>query len=195
MVAWSTMQTQNQLCQISEAEYDIVMTISQDADEIAESSLWDTTVNLLQNKSSAETLHNLNNELTQVRHQQNELLKKWELQQIQEEVCILREVSVKNQTLSSDILLIRTSISQQISSYSASITNKWNAAEASASQNSKWRVWLKKLPSYHEKTIKKHLNWIRNAHTAFHFSSENFSTEKNKVLYAMQYLTGKSKNT
>ena len=127
------MQTQNQLHQISEAEYDIAMTISQDADEIAESSLQDTTVNLLQNESSAETLHNLNNELTQVRHQQNELLKKWELQQIQEEVCILREVLIKNQTLSSDILLIRTSISQQISSYSASTISKWSAAEVSAS--------------------------------------------------------------
>ena len=188
------MQTQNQLHQISEAECDIVMIISQDADKIAESFLQDTTVNLLQNKSSAETLHNLNNELTQIRCQQNELLKKWELQQIQEEVCILREILIKNQTLSSDILSVRTSISQQTSSYSAFTTSKWSAAEVLTSQNSKWRVWLKKLSSYHEKTIKKHLNWIRNAHTAFHFSSENFSTEKNKVLYAMQYLTDESKN-
>ena len=189
------MQTQNQLCQISEAEYNIVITILWDADEIAESSLQDTTINFLQNESSAETLHNLNNELTQMRHQQNELLKKWELQQIQEEVCILREISVKNQTLSSDILSVETSISQQTSSYSASMTSKWSAAEALTLWNSKWRVWLKKLPSYHEKTIKEHLNWIRDAHTAFHFSSKNFPTEKDKVLYTMQYLTGKSKNT
>ena len=63
MVAQSTMQTQNQLYQISEAEHNIVMTISWDADEIAESSLQDTTVNLLQNESSAETLRNLNDEL------------------------------------------------------------------------------------------------------------------------------------
>ena len=194
MTAQSTMQTQNQLYQISEAEHNIVMTTSQDADEIAESFLWDTTVDFLQNESSAETLCNLNNKLTQVRHQQNELLKKWELQQIQEEVCILREISVKNQTLSSDILSVETSISQQTSSYSASMTSKWSAAEALTLWNSKWRVWLKKLPSYHEKTIKEHLNWIRDAHTAFHFSPENFSTEKDKVLYMMQYLAGKSKN-
>ena len=195
MAAQSIMQTQNQLCQISEAEHNIVITISWDVDEIAESSLQDTTVDLLQNESSAEMLHNLNNKLTQIRYQQNELLKKWELQQIQEEVCILREILMKNQTLSSDILLIRTLISQQTSSYSAFTTSKWSAAEVSALQNSKWRVQLKKLSSYHEKTIKKHLNWIRDAHTAFHFSSENFLTEKNKVLYAMQYLTDKSKNT
>ena len=195
MVTQSTMQTWNQLCQISEAECDIAMTILWDADEIAESSLQDITVDLLQNESSAETLHNLNNELTQMRHQQNELLKKWELQQIQEEVCILREILMKNQTLSSDILSVRTSISQQTSSYSASMTSKWSAAEALTLWNSKWRVWLKKLPSYHEKTIKKHLNWIRDAHITFCFSSENFLTEKNKVLYTMQYFTGKSKNT
>ena len=97
--------------------------------------------------------------------------------------------------MSSDILSVRTSILQQTFSYSVFITSKWSAAEASASQSSKWRVWLKKLSLYYEKTIKKHLNWIRDAHTVFYFSSENFSTEKNKVLYVMQYLAGESKNT
>ena len=63
------MQTQNQLCQISEVEHNIAITISQNADEIAESSLQDTTVDFLQNESSAETLHNLNNEFTQMRYQ------------------------------------------------------------------------------------------------------------------------------
>ena len=47
MTAQSTMQTQNQLCQISEAEYDIVIIISQDADEIAESFLQDIIIDLL----------------------------------------------------------------------------------------------------------------------------------------------------
>ena len=63
MTAQSTMQTQNQLYQISETEYDIAIIISQDADKIAESLLQNTTVNFLQNESSAEILHNLNNEL------------------------------------------------------------------------------------------------------------------------------------
>ena len=94
----------------------------------------------------------------------------------------------------SDILSVRISILQQTFSYSVFIISKWSAAEASASQSSKWRVWLKKLSLYHEKTIKKHLNWIRDAYTVFCFSSENFSTEKNKVLYAMQYLADESKN-
>ena len=195
MTAQSTMQTQNQLHHISEAEWEMLMMTSQDADKIAEFSLQDMTLNLLQNKLSAETLHNLNNELTQVRHQWDELLKQQKLQQIQEKVCILREIYLKNQVLSSDILLIRTSILQQTFSYSVFTTSKWSAAEVSASQSSKWRVWLKKLSLYHEKTIKKHLNWIRDAYTVFCFSSENFSTEKNKVLYMMQYLADESKNT
>ena len=39
MTAQSTMQTQNQLYQISEAEWEMLITTSQDADKIAEFSL------------------------------------------------------------------------------------------------------------------------------------------------------------
>ena len=69
MTAQSTMQTQNQLCQISEAEWEMLMMTSQDIDKIAEFSLQNTIFDLLQNESSAETLCNLDNELTQTKHQ------------------------------------------------------------------------------------------------------------------------------
>ena len=82
MVTQSTMQTQNQLHHISEAEWETLITTSQDADKIAESSLQDMTSDLLQNKSSAEILCNLDNKLTQMRCQWDELLKQWKLQQI-----------------------------------------------------------------------------------------------------------------
>ena len=189
------MQTRNQLRQTSEAERDIAMTTPRDAGEIAESPLRDTTVDPLQNESSAEALRNLDDELTQVRRQRDELLKERELRQIQEEVRILRGVPVENQTLPPDILPVGTPISQQTSSYSASTTSKRSAAEAPASRNSKRRVRPKELPPYHGKTIKEHLNWTRDAHTAFRFSPEDFPTEKDKVLYAMQYLAGEPKDT
>ena len=82
MAAQSIMQTQNQLCHISEAEWEILITTSQDIDKIAEFSLQDATSDLLQNELSAETLHNLDNELTQIRCQWDELLKQQKLQQI-----------------------------------------------------------------------------------------------------------------
>ena len=82
MTAQSTMQTQNQLHHISEAEWETLIITSQDADEIAEFSLQDATLNFLQNKLSAETLHNLDNELTQIKCQWDELLKQQKLQQI-----------------------------------------------------------------------------------------------------------------
>ena len=63
------MQTQNQLHHISEAEWEMLIMTSQDIDKIAESSLQDMTSDFLQNKLFAETLHNLNNELTQIRCQ------------------------------------------------------------------------------------------------------------------------------
>ena len=82
MAAQSTMQTQNQLHHISEAEQEMLMTTPQDAGEIAESSLQDVTPDLLQNKLSAETLRNLDNKLMQMRCQWDELLKQQKLQQI-----------------------------------------------------------------------------------------------------------------
>ena len=82
MTAQSTMQTQNQLHHISEAEWEMLIIISQDTDKIAEFSLWDVTLNFLQNKLSAETLHNLDNKLMQTKCQWDKLLKQQKLQQI-----------------------------------------------------------------------------------------------------------------
>ena len=96
MMIQSIMQTQNQLYHIFKAEWEMLMTTSQNADKIAESSLQDMISDLLQNELSAETLCNLNNKLTQIRYQWDKLLKQQKLQQIQEEVYILKEIYLKN---------------------------------------------------------------------------------------------------
>ena len=56
-----------------------------------------------------------------------------------------------------------------------------------SSHNLQCRICLKELSLYYKKIIKKHLNWTENAHTAFQFSSDNFSEKIDKVLYSMQY--------
>ena len=49
-------------------------------------------------------------------------------------------------------------------------------------------VKLKKISLYHDKTIKKHLNFVKNATTIFQMIFENFFTKKFKILFVMQSL-------
>ena len=73
--------------------------------------------------------------------------------------------------------------------------NKWHINEAVSSHNLQHRIHLKELSLYYEKIIKEHLNWTEDAHTAFQFSSDDFSEKIDKVLYSIQYLADISKKT
>ena len=71
--------------------------------------------------------------------------------------------------------------------------NTWHINKVLSLCNLQCRIHLKELSLYYEKIIKKHLNWTEDAHTAFQFSSDNFSEKIDKILYSMQYLTDTSK--
>ena len=45
-----------------------------------------------------------------------------------------------------------------------------------------------KLEFYYNKLIRDYYNFIRSAETAFRLIPENFSTNEDKILYAIQYL-------
>ena len=66
--------------------------------------------------------------------------------------------------------------------------NKQHVNKVLSSHNLQCRIYLKELSLYYKKIIKKHLNWTEDAHTAFQFSSDDFSEKINKVLYSIQYL-------
>ena len=53
----------------------------------------------------------------------------------------------------------------------------------------------KKKFFYHDKNIKKHINYRRNCATTFRLISENYSTNDFKIAYVMQYLIENSKNS
>ena len=55
-------------------------------------------------------------------------------------------------------------------------------------------IKFKNIEFYHDKIVKKHLNYIRNVNTTFGIIFENFQTYKQKTVYAMQFLKSKSKN-
>ena len=56
-------------------------------------------------------------------------------------------------------------------------------------------VKSKKISLYHNKIIKKHLNFVKNATTIFRMIFEDFFMKKFKIFFAMQSLTNKSKKS
>ena len=56
-------------------------------------------------------------------------------------------------------------------------------------------VKSKKILFYHDKNIKKHIDYRRNCATTFRLISKNYLTNNFKIAYAMQYLIENSKNS
>ena len=56
-------------------------------------------------------------------------------------------------------------------------------------------IKIKNIEFYHDKIVKKYLNYARNVNTTFKIIFENFQTYEQKIIYAMQFLKSESKNT
>ena len=58
----------------------------------------------------------------------------------------------------------------------------------------KQTIKFKNIEFYHDKIVKEHLNYVRNINTTFKTMFENFQTQKQKIVYAMQFLKNEIKN-
>ncbi len=70
-------------------------------------------------------------------------------------------------------------------------TNRTNDVLASCRRTLK----LDKILLYHDKSIKKHRDYVRNLTTTFRLIFDYFSTKNFKIVYVMQFLTKKSKKS
>ncbi len=59
----------------------------------------------------------------------------------------------------------------------------------------KQTIKFDKIFLYHDKSIKKHRDYVKNLTTTFRLISDDFSTKDFKVVYAMQSLTKEFKKT
>ena len=55
-------------------------------------------------------------------------------------------------------------------------------------------IKFKNTEIYHDKMVKKYLNYVRNVNTTFRMIFENFQTHEQKIVYAMQFLKNEFKN-
>ena len=89
---------------------------------------------------------------------------------------LMMKIFEKNQNVMNDIQNIAHDIDEQIAYQRRAIKSK-------------------KFFFYHDKNIKKHIDYRRNCATTFRLISENYSTNDFKIAYVMQYLIENSKNS
>jgi hypothetical protein len=53
----------------------------------------------------------------------------------------------------------------------------------------KWTIKFDKIFLYHDKSIKKHRDYVKNLTTIFRLILDDFSTKNSKIVYVMQFLT------
>jgi len=137
---------------------------------------------------SASTIQGLNNELKQTEKKRDLLLKKHHLASVQREIQVLQSQDV-NEPLVDDPFSLKADHTSSILKHTQFIAFIKRPAENYLStMMSKRNIWPEHLNTYTEKTVQKHLNFVRSTETAFRLTSKNFLKDEAKILYIMQFL-------
>ena len=134
----------------------------------------------------------LTKQLTLITKRREFLEKKERLRKINAVIAILKARFATFEIVSSRELMMRTSEENQ-----NVINDVQNIAHDINEQIAYRRraVRSKKIPLYHDKNIKKHIDYRRNCATTFRLTPEDYPTNDFKIAYAMQYLIENSKNS
>jgi hypothetical protein len=84
---------------------------------------------------------------------------------------------------------------QSISISKKVVTSTVSSQKKDVTASRKRTIRLDKISLYHDKSIKKHRDYVRNLTTTFRLIFDDFSTKNSKIVYAMQSLTEESKKT
>jgi hypothetical protein len=75
------------------------------------------------------------------------------------------------------------------------VTSTVSSQKRDVTASRKRTVRLDKISLYHDKSIKKHRDYVRNLTTTFRLIFDDFSTKNSKIVYAMQSLAEEFKKT
>jgi len=143
---------------------------------------------------SASTIQGLNNELKQTKKKRNLLLKKHCLVSVQREIQVLQSQGA-DKLLVNDPSDLKADHIFSISKHTQFIAFiKQSAENYLSTMMLKRNICSKHLNIYTEKTVQKHLNFVRSAETAFRLMLKNFLKDEAKILYIMQFLMRKPQN-
>jgi hypothetical protein len=75
------------------------------------------------------------------------------------------------------------------------VTSTVSSQKKDVTASRKRTIRFDKIFLYHDKSIKKHRDYVKNLTTTFRLIFDDFSTKNSKIVYVMQSLTKKSKKT
>jgi len=137
---------------------------------------------------SASTIQGLDNELKQAEKKRDLLLKKHHLASVQREIQVLQSQDA-DKPLVDDPSSLKADHTSSISEHTQFIAFiKRSAENYLSTMMSKRNIWPECLNTYTEKTVQKHLNFVRSAETVFRLTPKNFLKDEAKILYIMQFL-------
>jgi hypothetical protein len=146
-------------------------------------------------------MSNLNERFEKAKRQFQDRLKLQKLKEFKTKIRILKrrdnetveeatkKIESKEIESFSNDLMQSISISKKV--VQSTISNQRDDVTASRKRT----IRFDKIFLYHDKSIKKHRNYVRNLTTTFRLISNDFSTKNFKIVYAMQSLTKESKKT
>ncbi len=131
----------------------------------------------------------INEQLTCVMLQRDELQKKQKLAAIQSKIETLQVIETMKRSHWAFTQAFTKNLNNLCIVSIMSTTMKWNHHEVIL-QKRRFSMLLKK---YHDKIIRKHREWIRDVKISFWNTSWHFESDEKKILYCMIYLKNESK--
>jgi hypothetical protein len=146
-------------------------------------------------------MSNLNERLEKAKRQLQDRLKLQKLREIKMKIRILKRED--NETVEKATKKIESKKIESFSidlMHSISISKKVvqsivSSQKEDVTASRKRSIKLDKIFLYHDKSIKKHRDYVKNLTTTFRLIFDDFSTKNFKIVYAMQFLAEESKKT
>ncbi len=141
-------------------------------------------------------MFNLNERLEQAKRLLRDREKLQKLKEMKTKIRALKrkaseiiEESTKKIESFSNNLMQSISISEKV------VTSTVLSQKEEMTASRKRTIRLDKISLYHDKSIKKHRDYVRNLTTTFRLIFDDFSTKNSKIVYVMQFLTKEFKKT
>jgi hypothetical protein len=146
--------------------------------------------------ASKMLMFNLNERLEQAKRLLRDREKLQKLKEMKTKIRALKRIASEIiEESTEEIESFSNNLMQSISISEKVVTSTVSSQREDVTASRKRTVRFDKILLYHDKSIKKHRDYVRNLTTTFRLIRDDFSTKNSKIVYAMQSLAEESKKT
>jgi hypothetical protein len=146
--------------------------------------------------ASKMRMFNLNERLEQAKRLLRDREKLQKLKEMKTKIRALKRIASETiEESTKEIESFSNNLMQSISISEKIVTSTVSSQREDVTASRKRTVRFDKISLYHDKSVKKHRDYVRNLTTTFRLIFDDFSTKNSKIVYAMQSLAEESKKT